>query len=360
MTLAEKISYLRKRAGISQEELAERLSISRQSVYKWESGESQPNYDKIKAISKMFNVSFDYLLDDSIESPDPTSEIGTSKPLQRPVFYTGKKLDENQVNIDNGYSDLRKTKIKDMYHLPQCVSVSEQALTDLGIKDTARIHPVGVVDFFYDPRNQTCGFFYAGMVQFVCPIENILGFTYGGGSQKVFNSTATVSTVGIGGNGINSIGFGSMPTMSVHHDTTAWAVLTYKNGDSIEDLELHFSVYNRPFLEYTCYSWEQMVETQAMFMESLLKNLEQLRLKLSALHTVGQEILSGKTKVEEIDYTPIIEANKTLEENYSAYLSKIDEEAESDNSTQLMVRLIFGTLTGIVVFAIIAVLFQNL
>lgn len=62
MTLAEKISLLRRQKGWSQEELAEKMDISRQSVSKWESGQSIPDLDKIIKISNIFAVSTDYLL----------------------------------------------------------------------------------------------------------------------------------------------------------------------------------------------------------------------------------------------------------------------------------------------------------
>ena len=60
--LSEKIINLRKSRGWSQEELAERLDVSRQSVSKWESGVSNPELDKIVAMSTLFGVSTDYLL----------------------------------------------------------------------------------------------------------------------------------------------------------------------------------------------------------------------------------------------------------------------------------------------------------
>lgn len=62
--LSEKIINLRKSRGWSQEELAERLDVSRQSVSKWESGISTPELDKIVAMSTLFGVSTDYLLKD--------------------------------------------------------------------------------------------------------------------------------------------------------------------------------------------------------------------------------------------------------------------------------------------------------
>lgn len=67
MILADKIITLRKRNGWSQEDLAERLQISRQSVSKWESGASIPDLDKIIKMSTLFNVSTDYLLREELE-----------------------------------------------------------------------------------------------------------------------------------------------------------------------------------------------------------------------------------------------------------------------------------------------------
>ncbi len=71
MTLADKIMNLRKKCGWSQEELADQLEISRQSVSKWESGASVPELDKIVKMSSLFGVSTDYLLKEEAEEPVP-------------------------------------------------------------------------------------------------------------------------------------------------------------------------------------------------------------------------------------------------------------------------------------------------
>ena len=67
MILGEKIAALRKQNNWSQEELAEKLQISRQSVSKWESGASIPDLDRIVKLSALFGVSTDYLLKDEME-----------------------------------------------------------------------------------------------------------------------------------------------------------------------------------------------------------------------------------------------------------------------------------------------------
>ena len=65
-----KIQQIRKKAHLSQEEFGEKLGVSRQSVYKWESGQSYPETEKLLLISRTFHVSIDYLLKDEMTEPE--------------------------------------------------------------------------------------------------------------------------------------------------------------------------------------------------------------------------------------------------------------------------------------------------
>lgn len=86
MNLAEKIMELRKKCGWSQEELAEKLDISRQSVSKWESGASVPEIEKVVLLSSLFGVSTDYLLKDEVAESGPAeTEEGPAKSKARVV-----------------------------------------------------------------------------------------------------------------------------------------------------------------------------------------------------------------------------------------------------------------------------------
>lgn len=67
MILADKIMNLRKKNGWSQEELAEKMQVSRQAVSKWESAQTVPDIEKILMLSSLFGVTTDYLLKDEIE-----------------------------------------------------------------------------------------------------------------------------------------------------------------------------------------------------------------------------------------------------------------------------------------------------
>lgn len=76
MTFGEKLLRLRREKGISQEQLAAALGVSRQAVSKWELGESLPDTEKILQLAKMFHVSTDYLLDEEKEydtQPQPAA-----------------------------------------------------------------------------------------------------------------------------------------------------------------------------------------------------------------------------------------------------------------------------------------------
>lgn len=70
MILADKIIALRKKAGWSQEELAEQLGVSRQAVSKWEGAQSVPDMERILQMSKVFGVTTDYLLKDELEAEE--------------------------------------------------------------------------------------------------------------------------------------------------------------------------------------------------------------------------------------------------------------------------------------------------
>ena len=75
MILADKIINLRKKMLWSQEELADKLDVSRQSVSKWESSQSIPDMDKILKMSRLFGVSTDYLLKDELGETDEAPQV---------------------------------------------------------------------------------------------------------------------------------------------------------------------------------------------------------------------------------------------------------------------------------------------
>ena len=81
MILADKIIENRKKNGWSQEELAEKLGVSRQSVSKWEGAQSMPDMKKILQLAEVFDVSTDYLLKDEIEDTGSSEIVPVDKDL---------------------------------------------------------------------------------------------------------------------------------------------------------------------------------------------------------------------------------------------------------------------------------------
>ncbi len=82
MALSEKLYTLRKKSGLSQEQLAEQLNVSRQAISKWESGASSPESDKLIAISNYFGVSLDYLMKADNEQSKDTSQAAQGETSQ--------------------------------------------------------------------------------------------------------------------------------------------------------------------------------------------------------------------------------------------------------------------------------------
>ena len=97
MILADKIIRLRKKNGWSQEELANKLGVSRQAVSKWEAAQTVPDLNRILSLASLFSVTTDYLLKDEIENEEYTSENEEK---------TGRKVSLSEANE---YLALRKS-----------------------------------------------------------------------------------------------------------------------------------------------------------------------------------------------------------------------------------------------------------
>ncbi len=86
MQLHEKIVYYRKKNGLSQEALAEKIGVSRQAVSKWETGDALPEITKLKALAQCFGVTVDFLVDDGLEEP-PEYDAPVYEPVNRANIF---------------------------------------------------------------------------------------------------------------------------------------------------------------------------------------------------------------------------------------------------------------------------------
>lgn len=99
MTIGQKIQSLRRQRGWSQEMLANQLSVSRQALSKWELGASVPDANNLLKLSKLFAVSADYLLDDTIDAP-------ADAPSQNSAIAAPFKLSKRVIRLidEKGYA----------------------------------------------------------------------------------------------------------------------------------------------------------------------------------------------------------------------------------------------------------------
>ena len=101
MEFNNKLYELRKQKGFSQEELANRLNVSRQTISKWEIGDSTPDMEKLVAISDLFGISLDELVLD--KTPEPTT---APPPPARNELYSDIKekvlTDDNRKKAKKG------------------------------------------------------------------------------------------------------------------------------------------------------------------------------------------------------------------------------------------------------------------
>ena len=108
MTFQEKLVILRKARGLTQDEFASAVGVSRQAVYKWESGQSYPEVQKLLEMKTLFSISIDNLLDDNYDVPRPEKKkrrraaatpaaepVATEEPkAEQPVAEEPKKVNE--------------------------------------------------------------------------------------------------------------------------------------------------------------------------------------------------------------------------------------------------------------------------
>ena len=104
MTFGEKLKNARKEAGLSQEQLAEKLSVSRSAVAKWETDNGMPDGNNLKAMASLLNTSIDYLLDED----EKLTFNETREPIELESYEkTGKCRDKKDAAVYWKYRDAK-------------------------------------------------------------------------------------------------------------------------------------------------------------------------------------------------------------------------------------------------------------
>lgn len=127
MIFADKLILLRKRAGWSQEELAEQMNVTRQSVSKWEGAQSVPDLNKMIRLSELFEVSTDYLLKDEIKEFE---HINSSKDMP--------EVKRVSMEEANAFLSVKERTAKTIAHAAFLCILSPIALLILGVLSESR------------------------------------------------------------------------------------------------------------------------------------------------------------------------------------------------------------------------------
>lgn len=359
MKLCDKIAKLRKRKGLSQEELANELEVSRQSVFKWESGENTPDLEKIKKLAKLFNASFDVLLDDEkdieeIKENEVVSETRGNKPIKfRKTFDSGIKLNTPELsNIEHGYADGKK-RIEG-FSFSSASARHKELINKKGYTKIIRIQHDVCVDFFVDDKNKTFGFFFDGAPQFLCPFENFAAFSVtNDGPSTGFTRTPMVG-VGIGKN--PSIGVGSMPLGHTRSPLRYDCSISYfdENG-ALKDYKIAFSC-NRMYIVYdgTANSTDELFLWENALSANTNKNLNEVSSYLNGIKEAGTQIKNGNITVAPIEVASLANEVKAGQDKKRNTKSSFNSAVEASKKRKkkgwliafiIVAAIIAGTIT---------------
>ncbi len=155
MTLQEKLITLRKQKGLSQDALADKLYVSRQAVYKWETGQSIPDIEKLRVLSSMYNVSIDNLLNDK-------EGIRYATDVKAPITY-GKVIRKKELKGDE--ADVHNLKL-----LPDEQKQADARKKALKTLDTWNWVFIGLALFFTFGGALGLALIFIAIAIIVCPI----------------------------------------------------------------------------------------------------------------------------------------------------------------------------------------------
>lgn len=151
--IADRLVALRRESGLSQEELAAKLGVSRQAVSKWERCESSPDTDNLIALARLYGVSLDALLldggDTATAQAQPQPETAPDEPYDPARYDDGPSLYEQQLHWEAGDETRRQEEWKRKRHFLLCFP-----------------YPV-LVTFFYLAIGFTFGWWHPGWMVFL-------------------------------------------------------------------------------------------------------------------------------------------------------------------------------------------------
>lgn len=248
MKLNEKIVLLRKRAGMSQEDLANKLDISRQAVYKWESDSATPDLNNIKKMSQIFDISYDQLLDDNFDlnavnvTATPLIEKKTLPPqAKRECFCTYDEIYHSPADIDHGYLSNMKARVEGSRGLfSKRYEKMERTIASLGA-EFIPLMPESATAFFYNNIDYFFGLYYNGAIQFICPYENYISSSVTNSGVGNMRIPESVMGVGFGMKGPNSLAVGSVNGNIVRAPYSYNFIISFYDNNNPREIKLNFA-----------------------------------------------------------------------------------------------------------------------
>ncbi len=360
MKFYEKLMRLRKRKGLSQEELADVLDISRQSVYKWESGTNMPDKDNLEKLTKFFNVSFNYLLDEDNEEIDqPKQEVASSAVKKfsfRRVFVSNHPLNQHKIvrffdqpNIEHGYAPKQRIRIKNSKEIfSQRKKQTEDILKSRGYSTVIQIQENLLTYYFEDYNARTFGFFFDGTEQFVCPFENLI-------DASIKDSGKIVNNTGNGFLGVNVGGIllgGSGKTQNVKSPQIHYITILYfdEEGKNRE--------YTLSFSKFAEYLFTDVKKTSdiEIQMEVISMNLggiiNNVCNKLKGLKGQAELIKNNQVEVTDLDIPAYIKRYEKEIAVTKKQNQEVIENGKALKKKKTIKKLIFSGIVAVAVAVI--------
>lgn len=357
MKLSAKIQYLRKKEGLSQEELADKIDVSRQTVYKWESNAATPEIEKIKIIAKLFNVSFDYLMDDDIEDIDIEEKKASQPTKYRYTFDSKIKMKYFQADIDHGYSESRKRKLGDSETIyGRRTRQMDATLKEIGAEKKILLQGDLAGCFFENPTDMFFGFYYGGNIQFICPFENFINVQLSDSGQEMTYERQLMPSIDFSSRGIESVGMASIPRPKLNKASSYTIHISYfDQAGSIADYKLDINCKRL----YTIY--ESKNPEDAQIMEAIQSDfahtkLNEIYTRLNSYPVVARKIFSGERDVKDLDEFAIQTLIKGSAQNERNYEREIENRAIEENHSSNRVKLI---VVGVIVTIVVIILIVN-
>lgn len=307
MKFYEKLTKLRKEKNLSQEELADMLDISRQSIYKWETGTNMPDKTNLEKLTKIFNVSFSYLLDDENEDKNVTpTEVTPSKRKRtfRNVFISNHPSHKEKIvaldfipDAEHGYAPNQKQKVDNSDEIfSSNKSKVEKKLRERGYTNLIQIQHNLLCYYFEDQANKSFGLFFDGAEQFVCPFENFIDASIKNSAPQQKNHDV-FSGVNLGGFLVGA----RTNEQGLEYPATYYLSILYFDENGVnKEYKIRFAKYN----EYLFVDIKKendinvMMDSISMGISSNLKNVTT---RLKGIKAQAELIIDNEIEVNELD-----------------------------------------------------------